>query len=141
MLYEQLKHSHQQQDKSSFNISDDESEPLSGSQPVHQSEYEKITKGNMNERIPIANGDNYDEEDDLDHSRHFIAMELEERDTEQLKMQIREQQQHNLPRILRKAPKIAHDQSIAHNNTHKQQQQQISKQKQKKIQIVAGNVH
>merc|ERR1712048_1080663 len=82
MLYEQLKHSHQQQDKR-----------------------------NMNERIPIAiaqNGDNYDEEDDMDHSRHFIAMELEERDTEQLKMQIREQQQHNLPRILRKAPKIAH---------------------------------
>merc|ERR1719350_1903888 len=119
MLYEQLK----QQDK-------------------HQSKkYETITKGNSNIK---AAGDDDREHIVLqeDHSRHFIAMELEERDTEQLKMQIAQQslQQNNLPRILRKAPKIDQHQSIANDIQH-QKQQRINTHKQQQNNNIAGNVH
>merc|ERR1719445_1918247 len=142
MLYEQLKQQDKHQSKSSFNISDDESEPLSGSLPVDCSEYETITKGNSNIK---AAGDDDDREHIVlqeDHSRHFIAMELEERDTEQLKMQIAQQslQQNNLPRILRKAPKIDQHQSTANDIQH-QKQQRINTHKQQQQNNIAGNVH
>merc|ERR1712228_1149435 len=126
MLYQQLK-----QSSSSFdNISDDENEPLSQHQPVDISEYEKITKSNKGHSIKHHELQSEDEVlAELDHSRHFIAMELEERDTEQLKMQIRSEKQHNLPRILRKAPKIKEQ-----NEQHKQIHHSIKEHN------IAGNV-
>merc|ERR1712228_1017685 len=104
--------------------------PLSQHQPIDISEYEKITKSNKGHSIKHHELQSEDEVlAELDHSRHFIAMELEERDTEQLKMQIRSEKQHNLPRILRKAPKIKEQ-----NEQHKQIHHSIKEHN------IAGNV-
>jgi len=118
MLYEQLKTS-QRKNSSLLNVSDysdyDENESIS--RDIDISEYQKIitkTGNNANtikkklnhKNNELLSDDGINEEIE-DHSRHFIAMEMEEIDAEELNFEIKQKAKnsHNLPRILKKAPK------------------------------------
>jgi len=120
MLYEQLKSNHPNHLSKKGNISDysDYDDDIS--------EYQNIKTGggshtNTNDKFvqyqaksPNTNTMNDDmlgDSDDDDHSRHFIAMELEEVDTEQLNKEIN--QKPNALRILKRAPKNDKSDSIA----------------------------